>query len=180
MPREIGYFLAVASMTLLALIMWGAFDIVYGADPRYCNVWSREFVRIAHVNNTAILADLEAPPEQREKAHEFVQPEVQMHLLSKNYSWCLNQDEMPGLPDVPAASDDAFIEFIINLDQEPSVDFAESTSVALIQKVSDAWCESEYRTYDAETSTVIRSGSGGERTPCAAAFRERVLNGDDG
>lgn len=129
----------------------------WGADQYLCNLYAKEVTRV----NLQCAKDIDLIT---------ADDKLIAMMLEKAYYHCLLlETDTPPIPDCPARKADAFIAFMSRnvLGRQGTVPAMADPTPARSENTPE-WrdaCEAHYRTWDAETGTVVRRGNP-DRVPC--------------
>lgn len=132
-------------------------------------------MRVHYLHNREVSTASWATEEQRAKAKVHSAPDKQGWLFARNYSTCLNSDRELNLPKhLEESSNQAWLDWLLRdtinpEEQSDGLTIEETTT----DEEKEAWCSSNYASYDSSDGTVLRRGKKG-REPCPYSERETI------
>ena len=156
---------------------------VTAEDPDYCSIFSKQWLLTALIHNKSLLEKNLLKGKQKELAEWTLLPENMKYLLDRNYSVCLNSEERLLIPKDVASNEETFLGLLetmfsdvtytkdqARLSKQNSstctLEIREQIALDTLREFKVYWCEENYRSYDSNTGTVIRSANKGKRVPC--------------
>ncbi len=136
------------------------------AGPAYCLFYAREYVRIDAMTTTDV--DLMTAT-----------PEMLLGMVERRYRWCLTARDFVPLPGTPLERSSTLwahhLSTMVKGRWERHLDTIGNTPAGPATPARPGWiaaCERDYRSWDAETQTVVRRRSRG-RVKCPYETGER-------
>jgi hypothetical protein len=158
-----------------------------GADP-YCKLFSREYLRVVYAHNINLLNDPKLSDELKNEADVYSDTAGLNYQFGLIYSQCVGSSQLPKLPDIPEATDKAWMSFMETYYENKVLPKVDPTVVEQVSKVTasepsppvgeagfpagtpgwNAWCKKNYpQSFNEKDGTVILEiDNKGNRVKC--------------